>query len=381
MRQGLGETGPSLIEDQARRCLDILNEWLRGQGSSLDRVLKVWVHLSNPSDFYEFKLVWREYFPNGPPARTAIEVGDTFPIPDVRISLDAVALAGDSSLQRVALIDPEGEDPLQAEGAPHAIRAGNLVFCSGFPATDFKSGIPVGKAKGFPNYGSDAIMQAEYVFDRLNRILAQADTSLENALEAYLYEVDLGTFNDIDTVWGRYMRLPPGRASMGVGGLLVPGACFIADFTVLVPDSLVVKEESRQGLGYHPTARRRVNYSPTLKAGPWLYIAGKTAGDMKSVHSAPAGLPYHFSDIEVQTRHVLDTLKSQIEANNSDWEHCHHVRVWLVEPRRDYRGFMRVWRDYFPNPAKAPALAYVPATATMYPGPLIEIDPTCVIRA
>jgi hypothetical protein len=53
---------------------------------------------------------------------------------------------------------------------------------------------------------------------------------------------------------------------------------------------------------------------------------------------------------------------------------------WLVNPRRDYRGFIRAWRDYFPDPAKAPALAYVPATATMYPGPLIEIDPTCVAR-
>ena len=56
------------------------------------------------------------------------------------------------------------------------------------------------------------------------------------------------------------------------------------------------------------------------------------------------------------------------------------MRVWLVNPRRDYRGFIRVWRESFPGPAKAPALAYVPATATMYPGPLIEIDPTCVAR-
>jgi 2-aminomuconate deaminase len=77
----------------------------------------------------------------------------------------------------------------------------------------------------------------------------------------------------------------------------------------------------------------------------------------------------------------MEVLTRQIEANGSDWEHCHHVRVWLTEPRRDYRGFMRVWREYFPDMAKAPALAYVPATATMYPGPLVEIDPTCVLKA
>ncbi|MFZ1093308.1 MAG: RidA family protein, partial [Xanthobacteraceae bacterium] len=200
-------------------------------------------------------------------------------------------------------------------------------------------------------------------------------------LEAYLYEADLKNFYDVDSTWARYMPVPPGRASMGIKGLIVPGACFVASLTVLVPDQNHVKEESRRGIKYHPVNARKVNYTPTLTAGPWIYIAGKTAGDMQTVHSAPAGLPHHFSDIEVQTRHVVETLTVQIETNGSDWEHCHHVRVWLTHPQRDYRGFIRVWRELFPDPAKAPALAYVPATATMYPGPLIEIDPTCVTRA
>ena len=76
----------------------------------------------------------------------------------------------------------------------------------------------------------------------------------------------------------------------------------------------------------------------------------------------------------------MEVLTRQIEANGSDWAHCHHVRVWLTQPRRDYRGFARVWRELFPDVDKAPALAYVPSTATMYPGPVIEIDPTCVLK-
>ena len=51
------------------------------------------------------------------------------------------------------------------------------------PASDFKNGIAVGKRPGFPNYGSDAEMQAEYVFTRMNRVLEQAGTSLEETLE------------------------------------------------------------------------------------------------------------------------------------------------------------------------------------------------------
>ncbi len=376
----LGEAGPSLIAVQTRHCLETLAQILKEQGSSLDRVLKVEVHLADAADFYEFKLVWREYFPQDPPARTSIEVGDTLPFRGARLNLDAVALAADSGVERQVLRDPGGPDPLPAEGASWAVRAGNLVFCSGFTAIDFTTGLAAGKKPGFPNYGNDAVAQAQYFFDALNRVLGEAGTSLEHALEAYLYEPDLKTFYDVDSTWARYMPVPPGRASMGVKGLLVPGACFVTSLTVLVPDQDHVKEESREGIAYHPVQLRKVNYTPTLKAGPWLYIAGKTAGNMESVVAAPPGLPHHYSDIEIQTRHVLEYLTRQIEANGSDWRHCHHVRVWLTQPRRDYRGFMRVWREYFPDPASAPALAYVPATATMYPGPLIEIDPTCVLK-
>ena len=377
----LGEVGPSLIAAQTRQCLETLKKILGEHGSSLDRALKAEVHLADAADFYEFKLVWRKYFPKNPPARTTIEVGETFPFRGARLNLDVVALAGDSPLERQVLTDPGGPDPLEAEWAPWAVRAGNLVFCSGFGATNFSTGLAAGKNPRFPNYGSDGIAQSEYFFESLNRVLAQAGTSLEHALEAYLYEPDLKTFNDVDSMWARYMPLPPGRASMGVKGLLVPGACFVTSLTVLVPDKDHVKEESREGITYHPTQRRKVNYTPTLKAGPWLYIAGKTAGNMETVVAAPQGLPHHYSDIEVQTRNVMEFLTKQIEANDSDWAHCHHVRVWLTKPQRDYRGFMRVWGEMFPDVEKAPALAYVPATATMYPGPVVEIDPTCVLKA
>jgi 2-iminobutanoate/2-iminopropanoate deaminase len=252
----LGEAGPSLIAAQTRHCFEALKTILEEHGSSLDRLLKAEVHLVDAADFYEFKLVWREYFPNDPPARTAVEVGDTLPFRGARLNLDVVALAGDSKLERQALRDPEGPDPLAAEAASWAVRAGNLVFCSGFAASNFTTGLAAGKKPGFPNYGNDAVSQAEYFFDALNRVLAQADTSLEQALEAYLYEADLKNFYNVDSTWGRYMPVPPGRASMGIKGLIVPGACFVASLTVLVPDQNHVKEESRKGIKYHPVNAR-----------------------------------------------------------------------------------------------------------------------------
>lgn len=377
----LGEAGPSLMETQTRHCLEILKEVLKEQGSDLDCVLKADVHLVDATDFYEFKHVWREYFSKDPPARTTVEVGDNLPFAGARLNFDVVALAGDSKLKREVLHDPDGPDPLEAEWASSAVRAGNLIFCSGFTASDFKTGLAVGKRPGFPNYGSEAEMQAEYVFTRLNRVLAQAGTSLAQAVESQLYEPNLLTFYDVDTVWGRYMPMPPPRSSMGMKGLIVPGAHFIANLTVMVPDKDHVKEESHKGVNWHPVKVRKVNFSPSIKAGQWRFFAGQVATpDFLSVHAAPAGLPHHLSDIEVQTRFTMQMLTEQLEGNDTDWAHCHHVRVYLINPRRDYRGFIRVWREYFPDPTKAPALCFVPTSAIMFPGPLIEIDPTCVAR-
>ena len=121
--------------------------------------------------------------------------------------------------------------------------------------------------------------------------------------------------------------------------------------------------------------------SPTMKVGPWRFFAGQVpSADFKSAVTVPAGLRVHRSDIEEQTRFTMQILSEQLEANETDWAHCHHVRIYLTEPKRDYREFVRVWREYFPDPAKAPALAYVPSTGIMFHGPVIEIDPSGVAR-
>jgi enamine deaminase RidA (YjgF/YER057c/UK114 family) len=378
----LGEAGPSLIEIQTRHCLDSLKMVLGDFKSDLGSVLKVEVHLVDAHDFIEFKRVWKEYFPKDPPARTTVEVGDTLPFPNALLCIDAVALAGNSKLVRQALNDPEGDDSLTAEWASHAVRAGNFVFCSAFPASDFKNGLAVGKPPGFPNYGSNAEMQAEYIFSRLNRVLAQVGTSLENTIESQLYEPDLLNFHDVDGIWVKYMPLPPPRSSMGVKSLILPGALCAANLTILIPDNNHKREESHKGLRWHPVKVRKVNFSPTMKAGEWRFIAGQVSSpDMKSSVRVPPGMINHLSDIEEQIRFTMEILTEQLEANETDWEHCHHVRLYLTEPKRDYRAFARVWREYFPDLSKAPALAFVPSTGIMFQNLLVEIDPTCVARS
>ncbi len=378
---GLQYIRESEMEAQTRYCLERLKAVLETAGSSLDLAVKADVHLRDAADFHDFKMIWRQYFASDPPARTTVEVGDELPFGGARLNLDAVALAKDGTTRKEVLFSPDVPDPREAEWASYAVRAGNLVFCSGLPATDYRTGIVGGKPPGFPNYGNEAESQAEFIFGNLNKVLAQAGTSLENAVESQLYESNLLTFHDVDRVWFKYMPVPPPRSSMGVKGFTVPGALCVANLVILVPDADHQKQESRAGLRWHPEDARSVHFSPTMKAGRWRFFAGQVpTEDFKSHHGTPRGLPHHHSDIEEQTRFTMQLLKEQLEAAETDWQHCIHARVYLTDTRRDYRGFERVWREYFPDAAQAPALALVPTTGIMFHGPIIEIDPTCVAK-
>lgn len=73
------ETG-QLVEgpfpDHVRRCLENVKMVLEAAGSSLDRVLKVTVFLTDIANFQTMNEVYRTFFPTDPPARTTLAVKD-----------------------------------------------------------------------------------------------------------------------------------------------------------------------------------------------------------------------------------------------------------------------------------------------------------------
>jgi 2-iminobutanoate/2-iminopropanoate deaminase len=67
-----GEAVRGPIEDQARRTLDNLRQVLELAGSSLDKVVRVNIFLSDEKDFQGLNRVYREFFPGNFPARRTI---------------------------------------------------------------------------------------------------------------------------------------------------------------------------------------------------------------------------------------------------------------------------------------------------------------------
>ncbi len=76
------------IEEQTRVVLDTIGETLDMAGCAYADVVKSMVWLRDRADFPGFNAVYGAYFPEGPPARSAV-VSDL--LVDVRIEIEVVA--------------------------------------------------------------------------------------------------------------------------------------------------------------------------------------------------------------------------------------------------------------------------------------------------
>tara|TARA_B100001175_G_scaffold314504_1_gene323991 strand:- start:932 stop:1327 length:396 start_codon:yes stop_codon:yes gene_type:complete len=76
------------IEEQTRACLDSIHDTLIEAGCSLQDIVKSMVWLKSRDDFPGFDSVYAEYFPEGPPARSAL-VSDF--LVDIRVEIECVA--------------------------------------------------------------------------------------------------------------------------------------------------------------------------------------------------------------------------------------------------------------------------------------------------
>jgi 2-iminobutanoate/2-iminopropanoate deaminase len=108
---------------------------------------------------------------------------------------------------------------VDAPGAPaavgpysHAVRTGELLFCSGQIPLDPESGELVGVG---------AAEQAVRCLQNLEAVCSEAGTSLERALRLTVYMTDLGEFAAVNEVYGKFFAdgEPPARVAIGVAAL------------------------------------------------------------------------------------------------------------------------------------------------------------------
>ena len=93
----------------------------------------------------------------------------------------------------------------------HAVRAGELLFCSGQIPLDPASGELVGATAG---------EQARRCLENLSAVCEAAGASLARAVRVTVYMTDLAAFAEVNEVYaGFFAEQPPARVAVGVAQL------------------------------------------------------------------------------------------------------------------------------------------------------------------
>jgi enamine deaminase RidA (YjgF/YER057c/UK114 family) len=204
---------------------------MKAAGTSLDRVVKAQVFLTELVNFYEFDEVWREFFPTPPPRTTVGTTG--LLVKDTLVEIDLIAALPSAKMQQISVSDI----PRPLAHYTPATRVGDVVFAAGQIASDYKTGVPAeARTDGaFPFYGSDIKRQTRYVLENLARTFKAAGTSLDQVVKAQVFLTDLANFNGFDEVWKEFFSTPPPRTTVGTTGLLVPGCLVEIDLIAAMP--------------------------------------------------------------------------------------------------------------------------------------------------
>ena len=104
--------------------------------------------------------------------------------------------------------------------------------------------------------------------------------------------------------------------------------------------------------------------APAVRIGDVIYLSGTAGYDREK--GALAG-----EDIESQARQALTNLGRVLSAAGSSWDKVAKVNCFLVYAKRDFAGWNKVFKEFFPK--DPPARTTVGGDIAME-GALIEVE-------
>lgn len=273
---------------------------------------------------------------------------------------------------------------------PHspAIRAGPWVFVSGQLASDFKTGLaPEARInENWPYCVSKIKRETAYIFENIKTLLETANTSLDNivridqffAPKALVMGSTPRSVTDFleqrNIKWLHEPR--PASTGLEITRLPVPDTNLAMDVIAIIPDHKMKKEGIRCDRVPTPLA----GYSPAIRAGDYVFLAGDVASDWKRPIAPEASVDYgmwYGSDVKQQAEYALNKMKLVLEDSGSSLDSVVKAQVYLPDIR-DLYGLDEVWRRYFPtNP---PARTVVPINGLGGQGWRVEINMIAILK-
>ena len=198
--------------------------------------MKANVYIAHPNDYRGMDRVWKQWFPNDPPARVVIPYMGLGGM-GTRIEIDMILLPTTRTLERKTISADSAFEPLGHE--PQAMQAGEFLF--------FSTQVPTGpdgvadELLGHPELpfcaGHDPPSGEPDVRQHGARSAEAAGTSLENLCQVKEFYEDLSSFAAVREEWrARFGDAPPASTSVEVGApLIAPGARLLMDAIGHVP--------------------------------------------------------------------------------------------------------------------------------------------------
>lgn len=127
-------------------------------------------------------------------------------------------------------------------------------------------------------------------------------------------------------------------------------------------------------VGLYPLARKAGNLLFLSGVGP--RIAGSDAND-----SGIPGLKLDHNgnflefDFEAQVHSVFNNVKNILEEHGSSWDQLVDIQVFLVDMKRDFAAFNRIYAEYFKDVDPKPCRTTIAINALPTP---IAIELKCV---
>lgn len=232
------------------------------------------------------------------------------------------------------------------------VRAGRWVFGSGLRAVD-ASGAPLAELR-HPGRRLDAAPKAEreaaWVFGRMAALLEEAGSSLAQVVRLDQYYP--GCWQAVDPYHTARKAAMKGRVapstSVLVSQLLSRGSEMDVQVMAAAHDSgLTVEPVSVSRVG----APKESGYSPCVRCGDLLFVAGQLArddsGDLAPDALVPATQLWKGTRIKKETRYLIEhRLKPTLEAAGSEMDLVLKAQVYLSE-ETDLPAFWQEWSAAF----------------------------------
>jgi len=314
-KNAAGQMPPDLGH-QLRQCFDNVKTIVEAAGLTMEHVVYTQVYLTDASDESPLDMVWKQYFPKSPPARSTIGVAR---LPGTPVEMSAVAVR---DLSRKKPVAPPGYSP----GSPISpgVLAGDRMYLSGFLGRDINTGrIP-----------EDPAAQVDLSLDRMEATLKAAGLDFRHMVFVNPYltgRIPMGVMNRAYAKRFEFGNTPA-RATIQVAGL--PGGANIEFTGVAVVD--LAKRRAVRPKNMEPSATA----SPCVFAGDTLFCSAKS-GFIPGVNGG-----IYASTVETQLRQTMRNLLDGLEEAGMDFSGVVAANVYL-DNLDEFAAMNQVYAEYF----------------------------------